>query len=65
MQQKPWGSPGDCVQPLTKDTSMISVILALVPLIFVSGSLVWLMTSGAQAQARSDTWAAAWVRDNA
>lgn len=44
---------------------MISVILALVPLTFATGSLVWLMTTGAQAQARSDAWAAAWVRDNA
>ena len=44
---------------------MISVILALVPLIFATGSLVWLMTSGAQAQARSDAWAADWMRDNA
>ena len=43
---------------------MINVILALVPLVFATGSLVWLMTSGAQAQARSDAWAAAWVRDN-
>ena len=52
-------------QPLTKDTSMISMILALVPLTFATGSLVWLMTSGAAAQARSDAWAADWVRDNA
>ncbi len=44
---------------------MINVILALVPLAFATGSLVWLMTSGAQAQARSDAWAADWVRDNA
>ena len=44
---------------------MISVILALVPLAFATGSLVWLMTSGAKAQARSDAWAAAWVRDKA
>ena len=65
MQQKPGTSPGACVQPLTKDPSMISVILALVPLTFAAGSLAWLMTSGAQAQARSDAWAAAWVRDNA
>ena len=44
--------------------TMINVILALVPLTFATGSLVWLMTSGAQAQARSDAWAAQWVRDN-
>ena len=48
-------------QPLT---AMINVILALVPLSFATGSLVWLMTSGAQAQARSDAWAEKWVRDN-
>ena len=44
---------------------MINVILALVPLLFAAGSLVWLMTSGAQAQERSDAWAAQWMRDNA
>jgi hypothetical protein len=44
--------------------TMINVILALVPLTFATGSLVWLMTSGAQAQARSDAWAAQWMRDN-
>jgi hypothetical protein len=43
---------------------MINVILALVPLTFACGSLVWLMTSGAQAQARSDAWASQWMRDN-
>lgn len=43
---------------------MISVILALVPLTFAAGSLTWLMTTGAEAQARSDAWAADWVRDN-
>ena len=44
---------------------MISTILALVPLVFATGCLVWTMTSGAQAQARSDEWAAKWMRDNA
>lgn len=44
---------------------MINVILALVPLTFAVGSLVWLMTSGAQSQIRSDAWAAQWMRDNA
>ena len=43
---------------------MINVILALVPLLFAAGSLAWLMTSGAEAQARSDAWAAEWVRKN-
>lgn len=44
---------------------MINVILALVPLAFATGSLVWTMTSGASAQARSDAWAAQWMKDNA
>jgi hypothetical protein len=44
---------------------MISVLLALVPLLFATGSLVWLFTSGATAQARSDAYAAQWMRDNA
>jgi hypothetical protein len=43
---------------------MINVILALVPLLFATGSLVWLMTSGAKAQARSDAFAEQWMRDN-
>lgn len=45
--------------------NMINVILALVPLLFATGSLVWLMTSGAKAQARSDAYADQWMRDNA
>jgi len=53
-----------CVQPADK-FNMINVILALVPLAFATGSLVWLMTSGAQAQARSDAYAEQWLRDNA
>jgi hypothetical protein len=44
---------------------MINVFLALVPLLFATGSLVWTMTSGARAQMRSDAWAAQWMRDNA
>jgi hypothetical protein len=44
---------------------MIPTILALVPLLFATGCLVWTMTSGARAQARSDAWAAKWMRDNA
>lgn len=43
---------------------MISVILALVPLAFATGSLVWLMTMGAQKQAESDAWAAEWQKQN-
>lgn len=45
--------------------TMISTVLALVPLVFATGCLVWTMTSGAQAQARSDAWAAKWMQDNA
>jgi hypothetical protein len=44
---------------------MTNVILALVPLVFATGCLVWTMTSGAVAQARSDAWAEQWMRDNA
>lgn len=43
---------------------MINVILALVPLSFATGSLVWLMTSGAKSQVESDAWAADWVAEN-
>ena len=53
-----------CAQPSDK-SNMINVILALVPLAFAAGSLVWLMTSGAQTQARSDAYAEQWMRDNA
>lgn len=51
-------------QTLTCFPTMTIVFLALVPILFATGSLVWLMTSGAKAQARSDAWAAKWVRDN-
>jgi len=44
---------------------MINVALALVPLVFATGALAWTMTLGAAAQARSDAWAAKWMRDNA
>lgn len=44
---------------------MTNVMLALVPLLFATGCLTWLMTSGAKAQARSDAWAEQWMRDNA
>jgi hypothetical protein len=46
-------------------TIMIDLILALVPLLFATGALAWTMTGGARAQARSDAWAAQWMRDNA
>jgi hypothetical protein len=45
--------------------SMTSLFLALVPLLFATGSLVWLFSSGAAAQARSDAFAEQWMRDNA
>jgi hypothetical protein len=54
-----------CGIPSTTSRNMIPTILALVPLVFATGCLVWTMTSGAQAQARSDAWAAKWMRDNA
>jgi hypothetical protein len=44
---------------------MINVILAVVPLGFATGALVWTMASGAREQRRSDEWAAQWMRDNA
>lgn len=43
---------------------MINLALALVPLLFATGALVWTMTSGARAQVRSDAWAAQWAKDN-
>ena len=44
---------------------MISVILALVPLLFAAGFLTWTMTMGAREQARSNAWAEEWVKANA
>ena len=44
---------------------MITAVLALGPLTFAAGALVWTMTSGASAQARSDAFAAKWMKDNA
>jgi hypothetical protein len=43
---------------------MINVFLAIVPLGFATGALVWTMTTGAREQRRSDAWAAKWMRDN-
>lgn len=43
---------------------MTNLFLALVPLLFATGSLVWLFSSGAAAQARSDAFAEQWMRDN-
>jgi hypothetical protein len=41
---------------------MITVFLALVPLLFATGFLTWTMLMGAREQAKSDAWAAEWVR---
>lgn len=43
---------------------MTTLLLALVPAIFVTGGLDWVMTMGARDQARSDAWAAQWQRAN-
>lgn len=47
--------------PLPQRSTMTTLALALVPLLFATGSLVWLMTSGAKAQAEADAWAADWA----
>jgi hypothetical protein len=41
---------------------MISILLALVPLLFATGFLTWTMTMGLREQARSDAWAEDWAR---
>jgi hypothetical protein len=51
--------------PFLQRFQMINVFLAVVPLGFATGALVWTMASGARAQARSDKWAEQWMRDNA
>ena len=43
---------------------MTNVFLALVPLTFATGCLAWLMSMGAEAQAKSVAWAAQWQKDN-
>ena len=43
---------------------MTTVFLALVPVLFATGCLAWLMSMGAEAQARSDAWAEQWQKDN-
>lgn len=43
---------------------MISVLLALVPVLFATGCLTWCMTMGAREQAKSDAWAAEWAKAN-
>ena len=55
----------DPVRPFsTLPSHMINVFLAIVPLGFATGALVWTMTTGAREQRRSDEWAAKWMRDN-
>jgi hypothetical protein len=49
---------------LNPPNHMINVFLAIVPLGFATGALVWTMTTGAREQRRSDEWAAQWMRDN-
>lgn len=41
---------------------MTTLILALVPVVFITGGLAWVMTMGARDQARSDAWAAQWMK---
>jgi hypothetical protein len=41
---------------------MITVALALVPLLFATGFLTWTMLMGLREQDRADAWAADWVR---
>jgi hypothetical protein len=43
---------------------MTTLLLALVPLVMITGALTWLMTMGARDQARSDAWAANWLKAN-
>ncbi len=40
---------------------MTAIFLALMPLLFATGCLAWLMTMGAREQARADAWAADWA----
>jgi hypothetical protein len=49
---------------LNPPSHMINVFLAIVPLGFATGALVWTMTTGAREQKRSDLWAEQWMRDN-
>lgn len=40
---------------------MTTLLLALVPLVFVTGFLVWTMTMGAREQAKANAWAEDWA----
>ncbi|MCB1998099.1 hypothetical protein [Rubrivivax albus] len=44
---------------------MTTLILAFVPVAFITGGLAWVMSMGARDQARSDAWAARWMQANA
>lgn len=41
---------------------MATLALALIPLLFATGCLTWLMTMGAREQAKADAWAAEWAK---
>ena len=41
---------------------MTKILLALLPLAMVTGFLTWGMMMGARDQARSDAWAADWLK---
>lgn len=40
---------------------MVAIALALMPILFATGCLTWLMIMGAREQAKADAWAAAWA----
>jgi hypothetical protein len=42
--------------------AMVAIVLALMPLLFATGCLTWLMTMGAREQAKADAWAAEWAK---
>jgi hypothetical protein len=41
---------------------MTTLALALMPLLFATGCLWWLMSMGAREQAKADAWAAEWAK---
>jgi hypothetical protein len=43
---------------------MTTLALALVPLLFATGCLTWLMLMGAREQAKADAWAEEWARQH-
>lgn len=44
---------------------MTLMLLAGLPLVLAAGCLTWMLTMGAREQARSDEFAANWVKENA